>query len=109
MNFVKTAVDIQKCIEAHKTEKVTTKFCLLCKHFLINLCLEADCKSCKFAEYVRFLFWKDSSAEQKNSFFHRQCRLHQTEFYSLHCFLTSLAKEKREKNPKRSTKDLLLS
>ena len=109
MNFVKTAVDIQKCIEAHKTEKVITKFCLLCQHFHVNLCLRADCKVCKFAEYVRFLFWDNSSAEQKISFFHRHCTLHQTEFYSLHCLLMSLATEKREKKPTRSAKKFIIT
>lgn len=109
MNFVKTAVDIQKCIEAHKTEKVITKFCLLCQHFHVNLCLRANCKVCKFAEYVRFLFWDNSSAEQKISFFHRHCRLHQTEFYSLHCLLMSLATEKREKKPTRSAKKFIIT
>ena len=50
MKFVETAVEIEKCIEAHNIEKLITKFCLPSMYFHVNLCTKTSFDSCKFVK-----------------------------------------------------------
>ena len=111
MKFVETAVEIEKIIELHSTEKIITRFCVLCKHFHVNLCSRDSCCTCKFVnEFVTFLLWSDSSAEEKVLNFQKHCRLNQKEFYDLHSLLKSLAEEERKNvNINDKLKNLLIS
>ena len=110
MKFVETTVEIEKIIKAHYTEKII-RFCVLCMHFHVNLCSRGSCCTCKFVnEFVTFLMWSDSSAEENVPNFQKHCRLNHKEFYGLHSLLKSLAEEERKKvNLNDKLKSLLIS
>ena len=82
MKFVETAVEIERCREAHDTEELVTKFCLLSMYFHVNLCTKINCK------------------EEKILHFHAHCRQNPYQFYSLNCLLLSLAQAEREREKK---------
>ena len=48
MKFVETAMEIEEIIKAHNTEKIITRFAILCMHFHVNLCSRADCCTYEF-------------------------------------------------------------
>ena len=58
MSFVETEVEIETALQAHNTEKLVTKFCLLMMYFHFNLCKKEGCSACKFLDtYINFLLW----------------------------------------------------
>ena len=111
MKFFETTVEIERIIEAHNTEKIITRFCVLCMHFHVNLCSRGSCCTCKFVnELVTFLLSSDSSAEEKVLNFQKHSRLNHKEIYGLHSLLKSLAEEERKKvNLNDKLKNLLIS
>ena len=94
MKYIETAFEIKRSIEFHNT---ITKFCLLGMFFHILLCRKEGCRTCTFlCDFVNFLLWSISSAEEKISFFHNCCRKNHEEFYSNYNLILSLAEEERK-------------
>ena len=95
MKIVETAVEIEKNIESHCTEKIIMRFGVLYMSFHVNLCLRKNCCSCKFVnEFVIFLLQTDFSAKKKC--FQRQCCIYHKEFYDFHRLLISLAEREKK-------------
>ena len=45
MSFVETEVEIETALQAHNTEKLVTRFCLLMMYFHFNLCKKEGCST----------------------------------------------------------------
>ena len=66
IKIVETAVEIEKIIESHCTNKLVMRFGFLYMHFNVNLCLRKNCYSCKFVnDFATFLLRTNFSAEKK--------------------------------------------
>ena len=104
MSFVETEVEIETALQAHNTEKLVTRFCLLMMYFHFNLCKKEGCSTWKFLDtYINFLLWGKFSWEERISSFLDRCRKNHKQFYflfSLFCSLTKSGVEKVNLNDK---------
>ena len=56
MSFVETEVEIETALQAHNTEKLVTRFCLLMMYFHFNLCKKEGCSTSKIFRYLYQFF-----------------------------------------------------
>ena len=97
-DFEETAVVIEKEIEKLYNSKKFNQFICLCTVYHVNRCQNEKCINCNFLNELEHVYFENYPDEVNGTeCLQNLCRVHFGSFFSLTCFLKSVAAIEREK------------